>query len=284
MENKWRIFLDIMTTISVIAIVIDYNYPHLSSVQKNIIYTFDLFVVSLLAIDFYNQLKKSGQSLSKYIVKHWYEIPSMMPLILFSTLEHQFLIGTVVRSIRLIGLFRIIHLFFRTVTIFESNRLMYIMAFAFTSVFVGAFAEYIVETSVHNSKINTFGDALWWSIVTVTTVGYGDIYPVTIAGRIIASILMIIGITILGLFISTLGNSLIESKLSKINNQNFLKIKNKEKTFFEEQNNIKKTIKDETKSLIKDKIDSLEYLTENELNVLFELIKTIYYNKSKNPQ
>jgi hypothetical protein len=81
MENKWRIFLDIMTTISVIAIVIDYNYPHLVTVQKNTIYIFDLIVVSLLAIDFYNQLKKSGQSLSKYIIKHWYEIPSMMPLI-----------------------------------------------------------------------------------------------------------------------------------------------------------------------------------------------------------
>jgi voltage-gated potassium channel len=283
MENKWRIFLDIMTTISVIAIVIDYNYPHLPAVQKNTIYIFDLTVVSLLAIDFYNQLKKSEQSLSKYIINHWYEIPSMMPLILFSTLEHQFIIGTLVRSIRLIGLFRIIHLFFRTVTIFESNRLMYIMAFAFTSVFVGAFAEYIVETSVHNSKINTFGDALWWSIVTVTTVGYGDIYPVTITGRIIASILMIIGITILGLFISTLGNSLIESKLSKINNQSISKIRNKEKAF-EEQGNIKKTIKDETKSLIKDKIDSLEYLTENELDVLLGLIKTIYYNKSKSQQ
>jgi hypothetical protein len=93
---------------------------------------------------------------------------------------------------------------------------------------------------------------------------------------------MIIGITILGLFISTLGNSLIESKISKMNNQSISKIRNKEKAF-EEQGNIKKTIKDETKSLIKDKIDSLEYLTENELNVLLGLIKTIYYNKSKNP-
>jgi len=96
---------------------------------------------------------------------------------------------------------------------------MYIIAFAFISVFLGAFAEYIVESSIQGSKINSFGDALWWSIVTVTTVGYGDIYPITTLGRIIASILMIIGIMILGLFISTLGNSLIESRLNKFRNQ-----------------------------------------------------------------
>jgi voltage-gated potassium channel len=281
MQNKWRIFLDIMTTISVIAIIIDYNYPNLAPIQRNLIYIFDLFVVVLLAIDFYNQLKNSGQSLFKYLYKHWYEIPSMMPLILLSTLEHHLIIGIVVRGIRLMGLFRIIHLFFRTVTIFESNRLMYIMAFAFASVFLGAFAEYIVESSIHNSKINTFGDALWWSIVTVTTVGYGDIYPVTTAGRIIASILMIIGITILGLFISTLGNSLIESKLSKLNDQRISRIQNNKDINHREEKSKEKTFKDETKSLIKSKIDSLEYLKEDELDMLLDLIKTIYYNKSK---
>jgi voltage-gated potassium channel len=281
MQNKWRIFLDIMTTISVIAIIIDYNYPNLAPIQRNLIYIFDLFVVVLLAIDFYNQLKNSGQSVFKYLHKHWYEIPSMMPLILLSTLEHHLIIGIVARGIRLMGLFRIIHLFFRTVTIFESNRLMYIMAFAFASVFLGAFAEYIVESSIHNSKINTFGDALWWSIVTVTTVGYGDIYPVTTAGRIIASILMIIGITILGLFISTLGNSLIESKLSKLNDQRISTIQNNKDINHREEKSKEKTFKDETKSFIKSKIDSLEYLKEDELDMLLDLIKTIYYNKFK---
>jgi voltage-gated potassium channel len=48
--------------------------------------------------------------------------------------------------------------------------------------------------------------------VTVTTVGYGDIYPVTIEGKIIASILMIVGIGILGVLISTLGVSFIETR------------------------------------------------------------------------
>ena len=49
--------------------------------------------------------------------------------------------------------------------------------------------------------------------MTVTTVGYGDIYPVTVEGKIIASILMIVGIGILGVLISTIGASFIESRL-----------------------------------------------------------------------
>jgi voltage-gated potassium channel len=279
MENKWRIFVDVLTALSVIAIILDYIYPNLTGLQKDEIYSFDLFVVAILAIDFYNRIKKSNMKVTNFLVKHWYEIPSMMPLLLFSTLEHEILIGTVVRSIRLLRLFRIVHLFFRTVTIFEGNRLIYIMSFAFTSILLGAFAEYLVESSAQHTKINSFGDALWWSIATVTTVGYGDIYPVTITGRVIASILMIIGIAILGLFISTLGESLIESRLLKMKNRNISKpnddryINNQD---IDNSNN-NNAIKEETKLLIKNKIDILESLKEDEFNVLIKLIKAIYY-------
>ncbi|WP_260412610.1 potassium channel family protein [Alkalihalobacillus sp. TS-13] len=47
-------------------------------------------------------------------------------------------------------------------------------------------------------NFESFEDALWWSIVTLTTVGYGDLYPVTTVGRLIASFLMFVGIGLIG--------------------------------------------------------------------------------------
>jgi len=281
LENKWRIYVDILTAISVVAIIVDWLYPNLSIMQKNVIYAFDLFVVAILAIDFYNKLKKSDLPISKFLLSYWYEVPAMVPLILLSTLEHEFVIGAITRSIRLLSLFRIILLFFRIVTIFEQNRLMYIMIFAFASILLGAFAEYEIESPIQGTKIITFDDALWWAIATATTVGYGDVYPVTATGRIIPSILMIVGITILGLFISTLGESLIESRLSKMNGQKIIKqndnldIKNQRKN--KSNNNNYNIVEEETKSLIKNKIDSIESLREDEFIALIKLLKAIYY-------
>jgi voltage-gated potassium channel len=62
---------------------------------------------------------------------------------------------------------------------------------------VGALVMLNVEFDAPESNIKTFGDALWWAVSTVTTVGYGDRYPTTTEGRVVAFILMLLG---LGLF------------------------------------------------------------------------------------
>lgn len=59
------------------------------------------------------------------------------------------------------------------------------------------------EYGAPDSKIANFGDALWWSMVSVTTVGYGDVYPVTTEGRLIALILMTLGIGLISFAIGT---------------------------------------------------------------------------------
>jgi voltage-gated potassium channel len=56
----------------------------------------------------------------------------------------------------------------------------------------------ITERAVEGSNIKDFGDGLWWAISTVTTVGYGDYFPTTTEGKFIAVMLMVMGISLVG--------------------------------------------------------------------------------------
>jgi voltage-gated potassium channel len=64
--------------------------------------------------------------------------------------------------------------------------------------FVAALGVLDAERDAPDAKILTFGDALWWTITTISTVGYGDLYPVTVEGRLVAGTLMVAGIALLG--------------------------------------------------------------------------------------
>jgi voltage-gated potassium channel len=65
---------------------------------------------------------------------------------------------------------------------------------------------YVAESPT-NEEFDTFGDSLWWGIVTLTTVGYGDIVPITEKGRIAGTFLMLTGIATLGLIAGTLASA-----------------------------------------------------------------------------
>lgn len=62
-------------------------------------------------------------------------------------------------------------------------------------------------------KTSSITDAIWWSFVTITTVGYGDVTPTTIGGRITGVIVMIFGIGLLGMFTATVASMFVEGKL-----------------------------------------------------------------------
>ncbi len=73
----------------------------------------------------------------------------------------------------------------------------YVVGLVALAVVAGALIVLHVETGVPGSNIGTLGDAVWWALSTVTTVGYGDRYPTTTEGRVVAFALMLLG---LGLF------------------------------------------------------------------------------------
>jgi voltage-gated potassium channel len=76
--------------------------------------------------------------------------------------------------------------------------------------YVAAVAMLNAERGHPGANIETFGDSLWWALVTMMTVGYGDRYPVTATGRVIGAGLMICGVALLGIVTATLASWLVD--------------------------------------------------------------------------
>ena len=74
---------------------------------------------------------------------------------------------------------------------------------------------YGVESQVPDSKIKTLLDALWWCVATVTTVGYGDIVPVSNLGRIVALFYMFFGISMIAILMSVITNTFYKRRFEK---------------------------------------------------------------------
>jgi voltage-gated potassium channel len=80
------------------------------------------------------------------------------------------------------------------------------------TVVIGAAATVLdAERGAPESNITTFPDALWWAATTVTTVGYGDRFPVTSEGRLVGVLLMVVGIGVFGSIAAALAGRLIQS-------------------------------------------------------------------------
>ena len=132
------------------------------------------------------------------------------------------------------------------------NGIIYIAIVSVIVIISGASTIFIVESEAENTQINTWLDAFWWASATATTVGYGDIVPVTETGRMIGIAMMYVGIGVIGAFISSIGATLIGSKMKQTG------------------------VADDTKSLLISKIEELEKLEKNEIEMLKNMIDTLH--------
>jgi voltage-gated potassium channel len=125
------------------------------------------------------------------------------------------------RVLRLLRLLRTAHLFkyanpfFGITRAFQEDRLLFTFAFSVLGIetILGGLTLYLVERGA-NPEINDVGDGLWWALVTITTVGFGDITPVTTVGRFIGGAMMVGGMFTLAMFAGIVGHSLLHAVLS----------------------------------------------------------------------
>ena len=115
------------------------------------------------------------------------------------------------RPLRLLRLVAVLNVLNRTGGMAVRGRItLYTCCSVTLLMYIGALAELDVERGVPGASITDFGEAIWWSFVTVTTVGYGDLSPVTWQGRCIAIGLMITGVALIGIVTATLASWIVD--------------------------------------------------------------------------
>jgi voltage-gated potassium channel len=115
------------------------------------------------------------------------------------------------RTLRLLRLLRLFQLGKIARRTFSLEGLQYAALMAVITVLGGGAAFTAVEKG-HNPEVLNTWDGVWWAVVTITTVGYGDIVPVTDAGRVIAVIVMIVGIGFLAVLTGAIAERFIHAE------------------------------------------------------------------------
>lgn len=151
---------------------------------------------AMFALDFIVRLAMA-QDRGRWALRHWLDIliialPLLRPL----------------RLLRLVTLLSVLNR--RARSGLRGRVATYVAGGASLLGLCGALAVLDAERANPEANIVNFSDALWWAVTTMTTVGYGDRYPTTGQGRIIATGLMIGGIAILGVVTATLASWLVE--------------------------------------------------------------------------
>ena len=245
----------ISTIASLILVFVDFIFP-LTETERIYLRLFDFIVVVILAVDFYARIRNSEDKL-KYILIHLYEFPAMMPLLITGVGDA----SSVLYYVRFIALFRLVRLY-NIMSLLEGSELIMLAGLSVISIIFGAFGFYLAEVGKPDSTINSLYDALWWSVETITTVAYGEYYPVTATGRIIATVMMFAAIGFLWTFVGLLSSVLVSRRLKK-------------------SQSTTTTVVNDTKTLIKNRIDGVENLSDEDLEDLIAVLRSLNSRKKR---
>lgn len=132
-----------------------------------------------------------------YLRGHWIDLVALIPVV------RQFRLLRLLRLLRLVRTFAAVYRALMHVERILGNRHVATIGVVWLAILVlTSFGMFIAETGV-NDAVDSPLDALWWGVTTMTTVGYGDVYPITPEGRLAAAILMILGIALFGVVTAT---------------------------------------------------------------------------------
>jgi hypothetical protein len=204
---NYELFLAAITLLSVINIFLILFAP--TEAMRRVVWLVDLFFCVFFLGDFVYRLL-TATSKTKYLTRQygWLDLLGSLPIpfIRFVRLVRS---GRTARMLQKYGLDNV------ESELGQDRAGSTLLSVAFLGILVLEFGSYFIlgaEGQDVQANIHTPSDALWWSIVTIATVGYGDKYPVTNQGRVIGVFVIITGVGLFGVFTGFLANSFINRR------------------------------------------------------------------------
>ena len=211
-SNAYELFILLMTILS-LADMVMLVFPWLAPQTQQLLQVYDLMFCVLFLFDFALRLKRAS-SRRRYFFRHGgiFDLLGCVPGFGFFRFAALFRLCRLSRLVRAISMLRTQKKqgLWKDVL---ANRGQYAgfvtLVLAATVLGVASVLVVQAESGSPDANITTGGDGLWWAIVTITTVGYGDFYPVTAYGRIVGVFVMAAGVGIIGALASILASVLI---------------------------------------------------------------------------
>ncbi|WP_018134249.1 potassium channel family protein [Acaricomes phytoseiuli] len=196
---RWEKYTEIPLAVGALLFLIGYAIQILFDISDGQILALDVLLIGLwmlFGIDYFVSWYLAENRSSWF----WRHVHLLLMLIL-----------PVLRPLRLLRLIPLLSVLQgQARSRFRERVSVYLLGSTILLVLIGALAVLDAEQNDPESNIRNFPNALWWAIVTVTTVGYGDFYPVTPMGRLIAIALMVAGISALGVITGALASCFME--------------------------------------------------------------------------
>lgn len=217
------------------------HIQHYIDIMINILFIIDYGIRLLLVKDKKNFFRSN--------------IFDLIAIIPFNSLFKVFRVFKIFKILRLLKIVKVTAYFARLYKhvklFFEINGLKYMVIATVICVIFGGIA-------IHFAEGMSITDGLWWSFVTATTVGYGDISPTTIPGRIVATILMIVGIGLIGSLTSTITA-----------------------LFFQRTEQVKPhSVKENIITSIQKQLNDFDSLTDDDLNTICNTLQSLHKNNN----
>ncbi|MCY4645219.1 MAG: ion transporter [Bacteriovoracales bacterium] len=215
-SKNLNLLIQLLIIASIIQLSIE-TMPSLKNQYKNLFYWLEVFFIFVFSLEYFARIYFSKEK-SKFIFSFYglIDLISILPSILsLGATDTRFF-----RSLRLLRFFRI----FKMVKYSKAmdrikdsfsdvkEEMIIFLALSLILLYISASGIYYFEHEVQPEKFKSIPHSLWYSISTLTTVGYGDIYPITIGGKIFTFFILIIGLGFISIPSGLLASSFLRNK------------------------------------------------------------------------